>query len=173
MPSTFRSISMTGNAEMLCCAIRLEAISSGSSGLAVITLRDSMSAKAFLPSAIARVMSHEVTMPRSLPVASTTTMWFTDFVTIRSAMARISSSSVQVTAGCMTLTTKGISSVWRIGLKTEVVDNRSTGEVNVNVPSSIHDFKVWATFLAIFKLERELTRTFLPLMIILPDLSSL
>lgn len=166
-------MSTTGRAEMLCWAMRLEAISRGSLGLAVMTLRDSMSASTFLPSAMARVMSHEVTIPRSLPLLSTTTMWLTALVTMRSAMARIFSFSVQVTAGCITFATKGISSVWRIGLHTVLVGNRSTGDVRVNVLSLIHVLRVSATFFAILRLDSELTRTFLSLIVMLPDLSSL
>src|SRR5208283_6247159 len=124
-----------------------------------------MSANAFLSSAIARVISQEVTIPFNLPASSITTMWLTDLVTIRSAMARISSSSVHVTAGCITLTTNGISSVCLIGLNTVSVGNRSTGEVKKNVPSSIQDFSVCETFLAIFMLDNELTLTFLSLII--------
>src|SRR5208337_5291 len=110
-------------------------------------------------SAIARLTSQYVTIPFNLPASSTTTMWLTDLVTIRWAIARISSFSVQVIAGCITLTTNGISSVCLIGLNTLSFGNRSTGEVKKNVPSSIQDFSDWETFLAIFRLDSELTRT--------------
>jgi hypothetical protein len=54
-----------------------------------------------------------------------------------------------------------------------LVGNRSIGEVKVNALSSIQDLRVRATFFAIFKLDKELTRTFLPLIAMDPDLSSL
>jgi len=54
-----------------------------------------------------------------------------------------------------------------------LLGSRSIGAVKVNVPSSIHDLSVDETFLAIFKLESEDTRTFLPLTVMLPDLRSL
>jgi hypothetical protein len=50
---------------------------------------------------------------------------------------------------------------------------RSTGELKKNVPCSIQDFSVAETFLAIFMLDNELTRTFLSLIVIEPDFSSL
>src|SRR3990170_6413259 len=67
IPSTFPSLSITGNALMLCFAIRFDAISKGSSGLVVTTRLDTTSASAFTPSAMARVISHEVTIPVILP----------------------------------------------------------------------------------------------------------
>jgi len=173
MPRTFFSVSMTGSADMLCCAMRFAAVSSGSFGLVVMTCLVIMSVRACFPCAIARVMSHEVTMPVSLPESSITIMWLTDLVTMRSAMARTSSFSLQVMALCITFATKGVSSVCFMGLKTVSSGRRSTGAVRKNSPCSICCLSVAAILRAVFRLERELTLIFLSPTVMYPDLSSL
>ena len=129
IPRTFLSRLITGRADMLCCAIFLDAASIGSSGVVVTTFLMIMFASFCFPSATALVMSHEVTMPLSFSCALTTTMWLTERFMIRWATVFICSSSLQVMAGWMRFSTKVISLVCFIGLHMVSVGRRSIGAV--------------------------------------------
>ncbi len=124
------------------------AISTGSSGVVLITLRLMISFTCrSLPSVTtAFETSYVVMIPTSMPSPSRTGRWFVSSLRSRFAATRISSSSVMlITCRFMMSLTRGVIAVSRMGLTRFVGSIRRVGRASSILPSSIQPFSSCAT----------------------------